>query len=127
MHQRGAHRHPQRSHNGPSAGARRPAKHAMATDRCVHRETWDLGDASREPDSLVGLLRRHRRQAGLTQEDLAERAGLSAKAISALERGERRPRARTLLSLARALNLSAEEREVLLRSALPPGPDLSQH
>ena len=35
-------------------------------------------------------LRRYREGATLTQEELAERAGLTAMAISALERGERR-------------------------------------
>ncbi|TMC10701.1 MAG: helix-turn-helix transcriptional regulator [Chloroflexi bacterium] len=35
-------------------------------------------------------LRRLRARSGLTQEQLAERASLSAKAVSALERGERR-------------------------------------
>jgi transcriptional regulator with XRE-family HTH domain len=39
-------------------------------------------------DSTFGdLLRRLRREAGLTQEELAERAGLSVRAISDLERG----------------------------------------
>ena len=36
------------------------------------------------------LLREHRNAAGLTQEDLAERAGLSVDTISLLERGEHR-------------------------------------
>ena len=36
------------------------------------------------------LLRQHRRAAGLTQEALAERAGVTAQAISALDRGIRR-------------------------------------
>jgi transcriptional regulator with XRE-family HTH domain len=35
-------------------------------------------------------LRRLREAAGLTQEELASRAGLTAKAISMLERGERK-------------------------------------
>ncbi len=35
------------------------------------------------------LLRRHRVAAGFTQEELAERAHLSPRAITALERGER--------------------------------------
>jgi predicted ATPase/transcriptional regulator with XRE-family HTH domain len=57
------------------------------------------------------LLREARRTAGLTQEELAERAGLSARGISDLERGERRaPHRDTLQLLATALNLSAAER-----------------
>jgi predicted ATPase/DNA-binding XRE family transcriptional regulator len=53
-----------------------------------------------------GLLRRHRREAGLSQEKLAELAGLSVDAIAALERGRRRaPRAHTLRLLADALRL----------------------
>jgi predicted ATPase/DNA-binding XRE family transcriptional regulator len=58
-----------------------------------------------------GLLRRHRREAGLSQEGLAELAGLSVDAIAALERGRRRaPRAHTLRLLADALRLSAADR-----------------
>ena len=49
-----------------------------------------LGEAWEPPDTLASLLRRFRRRAGITQEELAEHAGLSAKAVSALERGERR-------------------------------------
>jgi transcriptional regulator with XRE-family HTH domain len=44
--------------------------------------------SSSEADVSFGeLLRDHRRAAGLTQEELAERAGLSARSISELERG----------------------------------------
>lgn len=57
------------------------------------------------------LLRRHREAAGLSQEDLAEKAGLTAKGISALERGERRhPYPHTVQLLADALDLSADQR-----------------
>jgi predicted ATPase/DNA-binding XRE family transcriptional regulator len=57
------------------------------------------------------LLRRHRREAGLSQEGLAELAGLSVDAIAALERGRRRaPRAHTLRLLADALRLGAADR-----------------
>src|SRR3712207_6064134 len=60
------------------------------------------------------LLRRHRLAAGLTQEALAERAGLSARAVSDLERGLRRaPYRDTVRSLADALRLSAAERTAL--------------
>src|SRR3954468_16460022 len=59
-------------------------------------------------------LRQLREEAGLTQEELAARADLTAKAVSALERGERkRPYPHTVRSLADALELSEEERAVL--------------
>jgi len=55
-------------------------------------------------------LRQLRLRAGLTQEALAERAGLATKAIAALESGARRsPYPRTLSMLAGALELSAVE------------------
>jgi predicted ATPase/DNA-binding CsgD family transcriptional regulator/DNA-binding XRE family transcriptional regulator len=60
-------------------------------------------------------LRRYREAAGLTQEELAERAGLTGKAISALERGERRrPYPQTIRALAAALGLGDAERGTLL-------------
>ncbi|MGI8914974.1 MAG: ATP-binding protein [Chloroflexota bacterium] len=59
-------------------------------------------------------LRRLRIAAHLTQEELAERAGLTAKAIGALERGERRhPYPHTLRLLGDALGLSIAERAAL--------------
>jgi transcriptional regulator with XRE-family HTH domain len=62
-------------------------------------------------------LRLLREAAGLTQEELAERAGLSRKAISMLERGERkRPYPHTVRSLVDALGLSEDERGSLLAS-----------
>jgi predicted ATPase/transcriptional regulator with XRE-family HTH domain len=62
-------------------------------------------------------LRRLRESAGLTQEELGSRAGLTAKAISALERGERkRPYPHTVRSLADALQLSEQERAVLIQA-----------
>ena len=65
-------------------------------------------------DSFGAQLRRLREAAGLTQEELAARAGLTAKAISMLERGERkRPYPRTVRSLVDALRLSEGERAVL--------------
>ena len=55
------------------------------------------------------LLRQHRILAGLTQEALAERARLSQRAISDLERGvNRTPQPGTLDLLVEALRLSAE-------------------
>ncbi|HEX8036259.1 MAG TPA: AAA family ATPase [Ktedonobacterales bacterium] len=59
------------------------------------------------------LLRRHRRAAGLTQEELAERAELSVEAVSALERGiSRAPHRDTIELLIRALRLSDHDRAV---------------
>ena len=59
-------------------------------------------------------LRTLREQAGLTQEGLAERAGLSAQAVAALESGRRqRPHPSTVQALAGALGLSEEDREAL--------------
>jgi transcriptional regulator with XRE-family HTH domain len=64
-------------------------------------------------------LRRLRDAAGLTQEELAERAGLSPKGVSDLERGKRRrPYPHTVRSLADALGLSEDERGSLF-AAVP--------
>ncbi len=60
-------------------------------------------------------LRRYRERAGLTQEALADQAGVTAKAISALERGERRqPYPQTVHALAQALGLTPDEYAILL-------------
>ncbi|HEX6755733.1 MAG TPA: helix-turn-helix transcriptional regulator [Mycobacteriales bacterium] len=60
--------------------------------------------------SLVGVLADLRRRCGLTQEELAERSGLTARAISDLERGAvRRPRRTTVERLAAALGLAGAE------------------
>ncbi|MDQ3926428.1 MAG: helix-turn-helix domain-containing protein [Actinomycetota bacterium] len=64
-------------------------------------------------------LRQLREAAGLTQEELAARAGMSAKGISDLERGARqRPYPHTVRSLADALGLSVGERAALF-AAVP--------
>ncbi len=57
------------------------------------------------------LLRRYRETAHLTQEEVAERAGLTPQAISLLERGERRkPQRYTVRKLAETLQLSPGDR-----------------
>jgi transcriptional regulator with XRE-family HTH domain len=64
------------------------------------------------------LLKRYRTTAGLTQEELAERAGLSVEGISALERGvNRSPRRDTVDLLADALALSAADRGTFAAAA----------
>ena len=66
------------------------------------------------------LLKRLRLTAGLTQEELAERAGVSPRAVSDLERDARRsPRLDTVRLLADALMLDADLRAALLAAARP--------
>lgn len=73
-----------------------------------------------EPTSLSLLLKRYRMVAGLSQEALAQRADLSARAISDLERGlHRAPHTATLELLASALALSSHQRAMLLAAARP--------
>ena len=70
--------------------------------------------------SFAALLKRQRLAAGLTQEALAERAGLSAKAVSDLERDPARtPRLGTVTLLADALGADPERRAELLAAARP--------
>jgi predicted ATPase/transcriptional regulator with XRE-family HTH domain len=58
----------------------------------------------------------------LSQEELAERAGLSVGAVAALETGRRTaPRPATVRMLADALGLDGERRSALLAAALPDG------
>lgn len=64
------------------------------------------------------LLRRHRVFAGMSQEELAARAGLSARAISDLERGVKRvPRRDTAQLLVEALQLNGEAQETFVAAA----------
>ena len=67
------------------------------------------------------ILRRMRLSAALSQEELAERAGLSVRGISDLERGARvAPHPNTVRLLADALLINAEDRATLLAAARPP-------
>jgi predicted ATPase/DNA-binding XRE family transcriptional regulator len=68
-----------------------------------------------------GLLRRYRVAAGLTQEELAERAGISTRGISDLERGAHGlPRKDTLRLLLDALDLTAADQAALVATARRP-------
>jgi predicted ATPase/DNA-binding XRE family transcriptional regulator len=68
-----------------------------------------------------GLLRRYRVASGLTQEELAERAGVSARGVSDLERGAHGlPRKDTLRLLLDALDLTATDRATLVVAAQRP-------
>lgn len=86
----------------------------------------DVAGTSRQvlPDKVRGplrfglLLRYYRRTANLTQEELAERSGISVDAISALERGRRlRPHPSTVRFLAAGLGLSEAEQALLFAAS----------
>src|SRR4051812_10486189 len=80
------------------------------------------GMATRGLPGFGDLLRRHRTAAALSQEELAERAGVSVRALSDLERGvHRAPRLETVRMLAEALGLAEDERAILLTAARPEG------
>jgi transcriptional regulator with XRE-family HTH domain len=68
-------------------------------------------------ESFATMLTRLRHDAGLTQERLADRSGLSVRAISSLECGERRPRRYTLERLAQALGLPPDQRAIMMATA----------
>jgi predicted ATPase/DNA-binding XRE family transcriptional regulator len=71
-----------------------------------------------QDETFGARLRKHREAAGLTQEELAEKARLSVNAVGQLERGERkRPYPHTVRSLAGALGLSEQEGSALLASS----------
>jgi transcriptional regulator with XRE-family HTH domain len=83
--------------------------------------TWDghmTSDSREDALPFSMLLRRHRVAAGLSQEELAERARMSARGISDLERGVRRtPHRGTVMQLTEALELGEPERTVFEAAA----------
>src|SRR5919202_6787844 len=86
--------------------------HAMRTQSFTWHDCACMGDGVL---NFAALLQRHRQAAGLSQEELAERAGLSRRGISDLERGVRRlPHPVTVRRLAAALHLRHAEQATLL-------------
>ncbi|MFF3976468.1 ATP-binding protein [Streptomyces sp. NPDC001828] len=88
------------------------------------------------PERFDTVLRDYRRRAGLTQEELADRAGLSARTIRALERGQGRvPRVASVREVAKALGLGTDDQRRLLatasadewKGAAGPGPTERRH
>src|SRR5579859_3364835 len=68
------------------------------------------------------MLRGYRQAAGLTQHELAERAGLSLGSVRDLEQGRtRQPAGHTLTALATALGLNAAQAGELERAAASRG------
>jgi transcriptional regulator with XRE-family HTH domain len=100
---------------GPGTSAGRP----------LGRTRRDTYTAPVGGDETCGaLLRRYRRQSGLSQEELAARALVSTRAISDLERGvNARPRLHTAAALADGLGLDGDERRAFERHARPDATD----
>lgn len=66
----------------------------------------------REKSTMIQLgsrIRQARDRAGLTQEQLAERIGVSRTAVARYESGEIEPKLHNLAAIALALNVSADE------------------
>jgi tetratricopeptide (TPR) repeat protein/transcriptional regulator with XRE-family HTH domain len=64
-----------------------------------------------------GVVRTHRQRLGLTQEELADRSGLSVRAIGKIESGRTTPRPQTVRLLADVFGLTGAERERFIRCA----------
>ena len=59
--------------------------------------------------SIGARVRHHRKQSGLSQEELAEQAETSRVYISNIERGECAPSLEMIIKIANALNVSADD------------------
>ncbi len=59
----------------------------------------------RDATGLSQALRSRRRELGLTQDELGQRAGLAAKHVSRIKNGTHEPRVSTLFALVSALGL----------------------
>jgi uncharacterized protein len=73
------------------------------------------------------LLRAARRRQGLSQAELARRAGTSQPVISAYERGRRDPTYRTLRRLVEATGERLHVDSVVPATDLPPPRDVEEH
>jgi len=78
----------------------------------------DIGMMKMNLELVINNLRNCRKQQNMSQEELAEKAGLSKNYISALERHEKSPSLETFIKLANALGASAD---VLLEDVLVNG------
>jgi DNA-binding XRE family transcriptional regulator len=76
---------------------------------CTHWPTSPRMPRVTPEEQFAANLRRHRAAAKLSQEQLAEKAGLHPTEISRLERAVREPRLGTIARLARGLGIGAEQ------------------
>src|SRR5262249_17229776 len=102
----------------------------------VRSTTRMCGDGAADPEGtlMLGaahstgfglLLQEYRLRAGLTQEALAERAGLGRRSVQGLERGENLPHRETVRRLGEPLDLSPDE-QVRFEEAAQPAPRYRQ-
>lgn len=70
------------------------------------RNTSVSENSSSRARTFGHTLRETRRQTGVSQDDLARLSGVDRSAISNYERGRREPNLRTIVKLARAMNVS---------------------
>jgi DNA-binding SARP family transcriptional activator/tetratricopeptide (TPR) repeat protein/DNA-binding XRE family transcriptional regulator len=75
---------------------------------------------SRTASQFGSLVRAYRREAGLTQRELAAKAGLSVAALRDFEQSRRRPRPHSLAAVASALGLNPDQAASLGRAAALP-------
>lgn len=76
-----------------------------------------------EADAFGRVLRRLRKEAGLSQEQLGLEADLRRTYVSILELGQQQPSLSTLLKLARALNCPASSLVAAVEDELSRNPD----
>src|SRR6266704_4471527 len=80
-----------------------------------------MGYGGRPASQFGSLVRAYRHEAGLTQRELAARAGLSVAALRDFEQSRRRqPRPSSVAALGSALGLSPDQSTGLSRAAAPP-------
>lgn len=82
-----------------------------------------LASRNSRPGPFGLLLRQYRTTAGMSQEELAERAELSPRGLAYLEAGTRSPHRATVRHLAEALQLNTARRASPEAAARQPGPE----
>jgi tetratricopeptide (TPR) repeat protein/transcriptional regulator with XRE-family HTH domain len=95
---------------------------------CCVRSRGGAVSATQKPaaGTFGTLLRRYRAASGLSQEELADKSGLSARAVANMERGRTaRPQRRSVQLLAEALGLPEYERLQLERASRVPETELA--
>lgn len=63
----------------------------------------------KEPDSIGEMIRKRRKYAGITQQDLADAAGISVMSVQRYETGERTPNVEVIRKIVKALKASPSD------------------